>query len=122
MARVLIREGCFNGRSLEHRDGPVVSQAGLVVAQLLQGRWARFEHRQACVHVVVEQGQVGEKLEKSAARELLGDGADAKERSGCERDATFEVRPAPGVAGDDVAVFENGNRAAGAWVGVGELL
>ena len=107
-------EDAFDRRAIEHGDGPVVAQAGLVVGEVEDARRAFRQRGQAATQILVEDARVGKLVEHQAAGELLRDGADEAHGQRCEGDAAFGVGPSPAVAREHLAVADHGDRAAGA--------
>ncbi len=115
-----VAERGLGRRAVQHRQRPVVAQAGLVVTQVQRGWRPLRQVRQAGSDVVVEVGRVGKGVQQRGAGELLGDGAHAEQGARGERNAAFGVGPAPGVADQGFAVAHDGDGAAWSGVGAGE--
>lgn len=71
-------------------------------------RWGAGQFRESAADGSIEVADVCNRFEGYAAGELFGDRADAKQRVGRERDPTFGIGPTPRMAGDDLAVAEDG--------------
>ncbi len=112
-----IAERRLNRRAVQHRDSPVVAQPRLVVAQMKSGRRGLSQQRQPRAHIVVQHGRIRESIQHHTAGELLGDGAHPEQSARREGDAALGVGPTPGVADQNLAVAQHGDRAA--WPGVG---
>ena len=112
-----VAERRLGRRAVQHRDRPVVAQAGLVVTEMQRARRRLLQERQAGAHVAIQHRRVGEGVQHRGAGELLGDGAHAEQRARRERDAAFGVGPAPGVAHQHLAVAQRGDGAAGSGIG-----
>ncbi len=108
--------------AVQHRDRPVVAQAGLVVTEMQRARRRLLEEREAGADVVIQHRRVGERVQHRGAGELLGDGAHAEQRVRGERDAAFGVGKAPCVAQQHFAVAQRGDGTAGSGIGAGEAL
>jgi hypothetical protein len=117
-----LAEGLFRGGALQHGDGPVVAQAGLVVEEVEGGGGGLFEIRQAGADIVVQHCGVGEGVEHRRAGELLGDRADAEEGPGREFNTGLGIGPAPGAPRQHLALAQHGGRAAGSGIGKGQGL
>ena len=115
-----VAERRLGRRAVQHRHRPVVAQAGLVVAQMQRAGRRLLQQRQAGAHVAVQHRRVGKGVQHHAAGELLGDRAHAEQRARREGNAPLGVGPAPGVANQDLAVAQHGDRAAGSGIGAGQ--
>ena len=98
---------------MQHGDGPIIAETGLIVAEV-HGFGRRLgEVGQIRLDGSVQGCNVVGGRESRGTGELLGYGADAEERSRRERDAAFSIGPAPTVSNDDLAVADYGTCPAG---------
>ena len=112
-----VAERRLGRRAVQHRHRPVVAQArtgcGTGAARPAPAARAaaggRARRRPAPT--------VGEGVQHQAAGELLGDRAHAEQRARREGDAPLGIGPAPGVAGQHLALAQHGDRAAGPGIG-----
>ena len=115
-----LTERRLDRRTLQHRHGPVVAQARLVVAKVQCAWRSLLQQRQAGAYVVIEHRRVGKCVQDQAAGELLGDRAEAKQRAWREGKAPLGIGPAPGVTSQHLAVAQYGNRTTGSGVVAGQ--
>ena len=115
--RLPLAEWRFRRRAVQHRHGPVVAQARLVVAKMQRAGGGGLQPGQAGAHIGVERRRVGKGVEHQRTGELLGDRAHPEQGLGGEGDPPFRIRPAPGVARDHLALAQHRDRPARAWIG-----
>ena len=108
-------EDAFRRGAAEHGGGPIVAQAGLVVREVPHRGALAGEVRQMGGEIGVQDRRVGELVQQGGAGELLGDGADAEQGFRREGQPAFHIGPAPGLAGQDGAIFQHRDRAARTW-------